>query len=72
MIGKTRKFIRETWVELQKATWPWNPKEKGIVRKYRELIDSTIVVLIGSILLAGIISISDLLLVSLISVLVGS
>ncbi|HEX8295049.1 MAG TPA: preprotein translocase subunit SecE [Chthoniobacteraceae bacterium] len=45
-------FNREVKVELQKATWPWEPKEKG-VKKYKELIDSTVIVIIAMLLLSG-------------------
>ncbi|TAG09135.1 MAG: preprotein translocase subunit SecE [Verrucomicrobia bacterium] len=62
MFSKIGHFISEVKGELRKATWPWesDPKIKG-VRKYKELIDSTIVVLIAMILLAGFVQISDLL-----------
>ncbi len=34
MITRTKNFFSEVKVELQKASWPWDPKEKG-VRKYK-------------------------------------
>ena len=58
MLGRTGKFIGEVKAELQKATWPWDPKEKGI-KKYKELIDSTIVVLIAMVLLGGYVAFGD-------------
>ncbi len=51
-MGKIGKFISEVKVELAKASWPWEPKEKG-ARKYKELIDSTLIVLIAMLLLSG-------------------
>ncbi len=66
MIKKTRKFLREVQVELGKATWPWNPEEKGAA-KYRELIDSTVVVLIALLLLGAYISGIDYVMVEVIS-----
>ena len=36
MLGTTRNFVSEVKVELQKASWPWEPKEKGM-KKYKEL-----------------------------------
>ena len=39
-------------VELQKASWPWEPKEKGM-KKYKELVDSTLIVVIAMLLLSG-------------------
>jgi preprotein translocase subunit SecE len=55
MISPTKNFISEVKVELAKASWPWEPKEKG-VKKYKELIDSTLIVVIAMLLLAGYIS----------------
>ncbi len=52
MIGKLNKYLGEVKVELQKATWPWDPKETGF-KKYRQLVDHTIVVVIAMLLLAG-------------------
>jgi|GEM_PF-260767 len=52
---KIRTFSGEVRVELAKASWPWEPKEKG-VKKYKELIDSTLIVVIAMFLLAGYVS----------------
>ena len=52
MISSTKNFITEVKVELAKASWPWEPKEKG-VKKYKELIDSTLIVVIAMLLLSG-------------------
>lgn len=59
---KISSFIGEVKGELRKASWPWDsdPKAKGF-RKYKELIDSTIVVLIAVILLAGFVQFWDFL-----------
>jgi preprotein translocase subunit SecE len=46
MFTKVKNFFSEVKVELQKASWPWEPKEKGI-RRYKELTDSTMVVIIA-------------------------
>ena len=46
MFGKLSKYIGEVKVELQKATWPWDPKETGF-KKYRQLVDHTVVVVIA-------------------------
>ena len=63
MFNKTRNFLEEVKSELRKATWPWDsdPKAKGL-KKYKELVDSTVVVIIAIILLAGFVAVSDLLL----------
>lgn len=43
---------------MKKATWPWDPKEKGL-KKYKQLIDSTIVVLIAMVLLGAFVATID-------------
>jgi preprotein translocase subunit SecE len=58
---KISKFFFEVKTELQKATWPWDPKEKGF-KKYKELTDSTVVVFIAMILLGAFVSFWDLIL----------
>lgn len=62
---KLRTFTREVKVELAKATWPWEPKEKG-VKKYKELIDSTAIVVIAMLLLSGYIATWDFLLIKIV------
>lgn len=61
MFQKLFKFIGEVKTELRKASWPWesDPKIKGF-KKYKELIDSTVVVLIAIVLLAAYVSLWDL------------
>ena len=58
MIGKFNKYLGEVKVELQKATWPWDPKETGF-KRYRQLVDHTIVVVIPMMLLAGFVAFND-------------
>ena len=65
MIGKAKNFFSEVKVELQKASWPWDPKERGF-RRYKELIDSTIVVLIAMLLLGGYVALFDFILVNVV------
>ncbi len=65
MITKTKNFIAEVRVELQKASWPWEPKEKGI-KRYKELTDSTLVVIIAMLLLGGYVALFDFVLVNII------
>ena len=55
---KFATYLSEVKAELQKATWPWDPKEKGF-KKYKELTDSTIVVFIAMILMAGFVAFID-------------
>ena len=63
MITKTKNFLNEVKVELQKASWPWEPKEKGI-KRYKELTDSTLVVIIAMLLLGGYVALFDFILVN--------
>ena len=63
MITKIKDFLGEVKVELQKASWPWDPKEKGF-RRYKELSDSTVVVVISMILLGGCVAFFDFALVN--------
>jgi len=62
-MGKIRNFFTEVKVELQKASWPWDPKERGF-RKYKELTDSTLVVVIAMLLLGGYVAAFDFILVN--------
>lgn len=64
MISKVSTFLGEVKSELRKATWPWEPASSNIkgFKKYKELIDSTVVVLISMILLAAFVGLSDILL----------
>jgi len=61
-------FSGEVRGELRKANWPWesDPKIKGL-RKYKELVDSTVVVLIAMVLLAGFVQFWDFLVVQIIT-----
>ena len=70
MIGKTSNFIREVRVELAKASWPWDPKEKGF-KRYKELWDSTLVVVIAMLLMAGYVAFWDFMLVNIVGALTG-
>ena len=63
MFAKIGKFFGEVRAELYKATWPWDPKEKGI-KRYKQLIDSTIVVLIATLLLGAFVAFSDFVMVN--------
>ncbi|MBX3741918.1 MAG: preprotein translocase subunit SecE [Akkermansiaceae bacterium] len=58
--ARVSTFVSEVKGELKKASWPWesDPKIKGF-RKYKELVDSTVVVLIAMILLAGFVQFWD-------------
>lgn len=68
MFTKLRKFTGEVRGELSKAQWPWDPNEKGF-RRYKELVDSTMVVLIAMLILGGYIALFDLVLIEIVGVL---
>lgn len=55
---KIRNYINEVLLELKKASWPWDSKEKGFA-KYKELTDSTIVVFVAMLLLGAFVSFFD-------------
>lgn len=57
-MNRVSQYFSEVWAELRKATWPWDPKEKGFAR-YKELTDATTVVLIAMVILAAITSSFD-------------
>ena len=65
MIGKTKNFFNEVKVELQKASWPWESKDKGI-RRFKELTDSTLVVVIAMLLLGGFVAAFDFVIINFI------
>ena len=64
--SRIRKFITEVRVELAKAQWPWDPNEKGF-RRYKELNDSTVVVLIAMFIIGGYIALFDFALIHVVS-----
>ena len=64
-IARMKNFFSEVRTELQKCSWPWDPKEKGF-RRYKELFDSTLVVVIAMLLLGGYVALFDFVLVNVI------
>jgi preprotein translocase subunit SecE len=65
MFAKISTFFSEVKSELQKCSWPWDPKERG-VKKYRELIDSTTMVVVAMLLLSGFVSLWDLVMMAIV------
>lgn len=57
-MSRVRNYLNEVFIELRKANWPWNPKEKGFA-KYKELTDSTLVVFVAMLLLGAFVSFFD-------------
>jgi preprotein translocase subunit SecE len=70
MFAQTKTFIAEVRSELLKASWPWDPKEKGF-KKYKELIDSTLVVIVAMLLLSGYIALLDFVMLSVVGAITG-
>ena len=64
------KFVGEVKVELDKCSWPWDPNQTGL-KKYKELIESTAVVIVSTIMLAGFVTTSDLVLAHVVGFLTG-
>lgn len=62
---KILSFIREVIVELKKCTWPWDPMQTGL-RRYKELIDSTVVVIVSMVLLGAYTSFFDFILMKVV------
>ena len=69
-MNKARTFFEEVRGELRKASWPWDPREKGF-KKYKELTDSTVVVVVAMLLLGGYVSLWDLVLNFLVGIMTG-
>ncbi len=65
MVAKTKNFISEVRSELAKASWPWDVKERGY-KRYKELVDSTVIVVIAMLLLAGYVSFWDFVLLNVV------
>jgi preprotein translocase subunit SecE len=65
------KFVGEVKVELDKCSWPWDPNLTGL-KKFKELRDSTVVVILSVILLAGFVTSSDWILTHLVGFLTGT
>ena len=72
MFEKTRTFLAEVTAEMKKVSWPIK-KGKNLkpAERYRELRDSTVTVIVSSLLLAIFIGLVDLALSSLMSVVIG-
>jgi preprotein translocase subunit SecE len=67
----TIKFVKEVKIELEKCSWPWDPNLTGF-KKYKELIESTVVVIISVVLLAGYVTSWDFLLNHVVGALTGT
>ena len=68
---KLMTYLSEVRTELHKATWPWIPKDKGEkgFKRFKELIDSTVVVFIAMLLLGAFVSFIDLVMINVVEML---
>jgi preprotein translocase subunit SecE len=55
---KISQYLSEVKSELHKANWPWDMQEKGF-KRFRELSDSTLVVLAATLLLGAFVAFWD-------------
>ncbi|MGF1678725.1 MAG: preprotein translocase subunit SecE [Candidatus Methylacidiphilales bacterium] len=67
---KISLFLREVRAELGKCSWPWDPEQTGL-RKYKQLIDSTVIVIVSTILMAGYITGFDYVIGNLVGLLIN-
>lgn len=65
MFGKVGRFTSEVRAELAKASWPWDPNEKGF-KRYKELWDSTVVVIVAMLIVGGYIAFFDVILLNIV------
>ncbi len=72
MFKKVRTFISEVTVEMKKVSWPIK-RGKNIkpAERYRELRDSTLMVIVSTLLLAAYIGLVDVVLSRLMGLLMG-
>ena len=70
MFSKIRSFFSEVGLELKKTTWPWNPKETGF-KKFKELTDSTVIVIVAIIFLGAFVAFWDFIMSGVMGLLVG-
>ncbi len=59
------QFWHEVRGELLKCSWPWNPELSGL-RRYKELIDSTVVVSVVTLILGAYVAMFDFLITHLV------
>jgi preprotein translocase subunit SecE len=62
-------FVDEVMVELRKCTWPWDMEQTGL-RRYKTLIDSTVMVCVIALVLAAYVTTFDFLISKLVGAMV--
>jgi len=63
------RFFEEVAVELKKCTWPWDMEQTGL-RRYKTLIDSTVMVCVIALVLAAYVTTFDFLISKLVGAMV--
>jgi preprotein translocase subunit SecE len=72
MFQKIKTFVVEVVAEMNKVSWPIKRgKDLKPAERYRELIDSTTMVIVSTIALAAYIGLVDVVLSSLMGLLIG-
>ena len=62
---KIKKYLVEVQAELAKAQWPWTNDEHGL-KRFRELWNSSLIVIIAMMLVGGYISFFDFITINVI------
>ena len=57
-MARITSYLSEVKAELQKVNWPWDMQEKGF-KRFRELTDSTLVILVASLMMGAFVSFWD-------------
>ena len=57
-MARITQYLSEVRTALQKVNWPWDLQERGF-KRFRELSDSTIVILVATVLLGGFVAFWD-------------
>lgn len=72
MFGKIKTFVVEVAAEMNKVSWPIKRgKDLKPAERYRELIDSTTMVIVSTIALAAYVGLVDIALSGLMGLLIG-
>lgn len=72
MFTKVKTFITEVITEMNKVSWPIKRgKDIKPAERYRELTDSTVMVIVSMLILAAYIGLVDIMLSSIMKLLIG-
>ncbi len=71
MLTKIKCYLAEVRAELAKAQWPWSNEEHGL-KRFKELWNSSLIVIIAMMLIGGYISFFDFITINVIGFLTRS